>query len=107
MNNNLGVFLRRTDLIDNIVRDQELLAQKRRPNRSIQEANKRRQIQYQEILRAELESRSMHASLASAAAGGSYVTALVGSLQNRCINQGGVIESISCLQTLLYNINQI
>jgi len=107
--NNLGPFLRRTDLIDNFVDNQKLREQQKKPNRTIKEANRRRWEQYQAILRAELEAASLRASITAAAAAGSYVTALVGSIQNRgrAASATTQIESISCLQTLLNNINQL
>lgn len=107
--NNLGPFLRRTDLIDNFVDNQKLREQQKKPNRTIKEANQRRWEQYQAILRAELEAASMRASITAAAAGGSFVSVLVGSIQNRgtAASATTVVESVSCLQTFLNNINQL
>ena len=61
--NNLGPFLRRTDLIDNFVDNQKLREQQKKPNRNIKAANQRRWEQYQAILRAELEAASMRCLL--------------------------------------------
>ena len=107
--NNLGPFLRRTDLIDNFVDNQKLREQQKKPNRTIKEANQRRWEQYQAILRAELEAASMRASITAAAAGGSFVSVLVGSIQNRgtAASDTTVVESISCLQSFLNIINQL
>jgi hypothetical protein len=52
-----GNFIRRADLIKNLVDREKLAEETKKPNRSLQEANKRRWIQHQEILRAELTSR--------------------------------------------------
>ena len=60
--NNLGIFLRRTDLIDNLVQTQKLREQQQKPNRSIQEANQRRWQQYQEIQRNEITAKIIAAN---------------------------------------------
>lgn len=55
--NEYGNFIRRSDLIKNLVDREKLAEETKKPNRSLQEANKRRWIQHQEILRAELTAR--------------------------------------------------
>ena len=52
--NEYGNFIRRADLIKNLIDREKLAEETKKPNRSLQEANKRRWIQHQEILRAEL-----------------------------------------------------
>ena len=64
--NEFGNFIRRADLIKNLVDREKLAEQKKKPNRSTQEANRRRWEQHQELLRHELAARVA----ASAAVGG-------------------------------------
>jgi hypothetical protein len=55
--NEYGNFIRRTDLIKNLVDREKLAEETKKPNRNTQEANRQRWIQYQEILRQELTAR--------------------------------------------------
>jgi hypothetical protein len=64
--NEYGNFIRRADLIKNLIDREKLAEQKKKPNRSIQEANRLRWEQHQDILRHELAARVA----ASAAVGG-------------------------------------
>ena len=64
--NEYGNFIRRADLIKNLVDREKLAEQKKKPNKSIQEANQRRWEQHQQILRHELAARVA----AAAAVGG-------------------------------------
>ena len=66
--NEYGNFIRRTDLIKNLVDRQKLEEETKKPNRATQEANKRRWIAYQEMLRQEIA-----AGIASANAVGGIV----------------------------------
>ena len=52
-----GNFIRRADLIKNLIERQQVDEQAKKPNRKIQEANQRRWLQYQELLRAELTAK--------------------------------------------------
>ena len=55
--NEYGNFIRRADLIKNLVDREKLAEQKKKPNRSTQEANRLRWEQHQELLRHELAAR--------------------------------------------------
>lgn len=55
--NEYGNFIRRADLIKNLVDHEKLAEETKKPNRNTQEANRQRWIQYQEILRQELTAR--------------------------------------------------
>ena len=66
--NEYGNFIRRTDLIKNLVDRQKLEEETKKPNRATQEANKRRWIAYQELLRQEIA-----AGIASSVAVGGIV----------------------------------
>jgi hypothetical protein len=55
--NEYGNFIRRADLIKNLIDREKLAEETKKPNKSIQEANRRRWLQYQEILRQELTAR--------------------------------------------------
>jgi hypothetical protein len=68
--NEYGNFIRRVDIITNLLDRKKLAEQTKKPNRSLQEANKRRWLQYQEILRAELTAKIAAAN----ASGGSIST---------------------------------
>ena len=61
--NEYGNFIRRTDLIKNLLDRQKLEEETKKPNRATQEANKRRWIAYQEMLRQEIAA-SVAASMA-------------------------------------------
>jgi hypothetical protein len=63
-----GNFIRRADLIKNLVDREKLAEQKKKPNKSIQEANRVRFEQHQNLLRHELAAR-----IAAAAATGGPV----------------------------------
>jgi hypothetical protein len=52
--NEYGNFIRRADLIKNLIDREKLAEETKKPNKSIQEANRRRWLQYQEILRGKL-----------------------------------------------------
>jgi hypothetical protein len=64
-----GNFIRRADLIRNLMDRRELAEQTKKPSRTIQEANQRRWLQYQELLRAELTAK-----IAAANSSGGKVT---------------------------------
>ena len=52
-----GNFIRRADLIKNLIDREKLAEEKKKPNRSIQESNRQRQIQHQELLRHEIAAQ--------------------------------------------------
>ena len=55
--NEYGNFIRRADLIKNLIDREKLAEQKKKPNRATQEANHRRWLQHQDQLRHELTAR--------------------------------------------------
>jgi len=71
--NEFGNFIRRADLIKNLVDRDKLAEQAKKPNRKIQEANQQRWLQYQEIQRMELTAKIASAN----AAGGGTTTVII------------------------------
>jgi hypothetical protein len=97
--NEYGNFIRRADLIKNLVDRDKLAEQAKKPNRSLQEANKRRWIQHQEILRAELTTK-----IASANSSGGITTEVVYDTNALAfITAAGITDSIqqSAINTLV------